>query len=179
MKLRLKCVVVLAFILLLSSQLFTNSVSATPSNSASIFGKVVDAKTGLPIENATVLLWDITTLQEPKLGAGIYFTDENGAYNISSEYLQFNHTYRIYTYKGDFEAKTLDYVPSVNQFTLSPLQVKNNISFFLTPGALVELEGTLCMIQSSPGVSRIFIKVLSETELNTSFVNECGDSNDA
>jgi len=80
-------------LLLMFSPIITVCVSVSAQSSTSIYGRVLDANTGLPIFNATVLIWDLSTLTTPKPGAGIYFTDENGEYNASSPYIQENTTH--------------------------------------------------------------------------------------
>jgi len=176
---RLKCVISVAFILLISFQLLVSSDRASSQISVSIYGKVIDANTGSPIENATLLIWDLNTLEKPRPGAGVYLTSKKGDYNVSAPYLKMGHTYLIYAYKGNFTAKTIDYVPSVTKLKLEYLDIKN-VSFSLIPGASIELKGTPYLVQSSsPGGGRIFIKVLSESGFNASFIDEYGDSIDS
>jgi len=106
----------------------------------SIYGKVVDANTGQPIEGATILIWDLATLEKPKLGTGIYFTNAMGEYNVTGSYLVPDHVYLIYAYKGNFTEEIVTYVPALQSLTLkAPGQ---EVSFSLVPGALVKLEGT-------------------------------------
>jgi ABC-type lipoprotein release transport system permease subunit len=125
-----------------------------------------------------VILWDLNTLEKPKFGEGIYFTDENGECNISGEFLKLDHIYRIYAGKGSLESKSIEYIPAVNQFKLS--LEGQNVSFSLIPGAAIVLEGTTYLVESSsPGENRIIINFLNETNLNGSFINEFGDSDDA
>jgi len=169
-------------LLLMLFQPFTNYVYASPQFSASIYGRVVDANTGLPIPNATVLVWDLNTLEKPKLGSGIYLTDENGEYNVTGEYLKAKHTYRIYAYKGDLAVK-VDYVPAVKKLKLESFEGKKEVNFSLIPGALIELKGTPYLVQSSSPGGRVFIKVLDKTGsdliLNVPFIHEYGSSVDA
>ena len=163
-------------LLLIPLQLPTNHDAASPQLSASIYGRVVNVNTGLPISNATILAWDLNTLNKPTLGAGIYFTDENGEYTISGEYVIGGHTYWMYAYKGDFAAKTAEYVPVFRQVYFEIIEDKN-ASFSLIPGALIRVEGTPYLAQSpSPGANQILIKVLSETEFDVPFMDEYGDA---
>ena len=174
---RSKHVVAIALVLM-ASQLFMDHGVAAAQPSASIYGTITDATTGLPIFNATILAWDLNTLEKPKLGAGIYFTNENGEYNIPSPYVKGGHTYWIYAYRGNFAGKAVDYVPSFQQIQLEAIEEKN-VPFSLVPGALVEVEGTPYLVRSSsPGAGRVFIKVLTEEETNAPFIDEYGDATD-
>ena len=103
----------IAYVLLLmlivigfSSQAYAEEYMKTTSPSLHV--TVLDATTGEPIQNATVLIWDLTSVEAPKPGSGIYFTDENGKCYVSGDYLKIGHAYRIYAYKGNFEARVLE-----------------------------------------------------------------------
>ena len=175
MRSRLRYLATLA-LLLMPYQLLLDYDAASPQLSASIYCRVVDANTGLPIENATILAWDMNTLKKPTLGAGIYFTDENGEYSISGEYVKGGHTYWIYAYKGDFAAKKADYVPAFTQVHFQTIEDKN-LSFSLIPGALIEVEGTPYLVQSpSPGANVVFIRVLTDKGFNVPFIDEYGSA---
>ena len=178
MRIQPKLTIAFALILVMLV-IFSSSISSdAASSSSSICGRVIDANTGSPIENATIIVWDLNTLGKPRLGAGIYFTDKRGEYNLSGPYLKTGHTYWIYAYKGNFTAKTVDYVPVIKK--LERFESSREVSFSLIPGALIELEGTPYLVQSSSlGGGRISIKVLSKTELNASFINQYGDGVDA
>jgi len=156
-------------------QPFVNNCAAS-SAAPCIYGKVVDFRTGAPIPNATIIIWDLNTLD-----VGNYFTDENGVYNVSGPLLKREHTYRIYAFRGNFTEKTIDYVPSVKKLKLESLEGKN-VSFSLVPGALIELEGTPYLVQSSSPGGRVFVKVLNEKGsnlvLNAPFIYEYGSSID-
>jgi len=143
-----------------------------------MYGRVVDATSQRPIANATILIWDLNTFEKPRLGAGIYLTNENGEYNVSAPYLKIGHTYRVYVYKGNLTAKSAEYVPVVEK--VGVFDSTRELSFSLVPAAVIELEGTPYLVQSSsPGAGRIFIQVLRTTGPESAYVNEYGDSNDA
>jgi len=146
------------------------------ASSLSIYGKVVDAYSGSPISDATVVAWDLNTLEKPKFGSGMYFTDERGEYNISDRYVKAGHTYLVYAFRGNFTEKTVDYIPAVKRLKF---ESSIEVSFSLVPSAVIELEGIPYLVQSSsPGGGRMFVKVLAETGLDISFINEYGDSVD-
>jgi len=164
--------------LLLMLYSITTTCNLTYANgSASIYGRVVDANTGLPISNATVLIWDLNTLDTPKLGAGIYFTDENGEYNVSDSYLIEGHTYHVLAYKGDFQEKTAEYVPAMKKYVYIGYNERKNASFSLIPGALIEMKGIPYLVTSpSPEAVNYIIKVMPKRKINVPFIDEYGNS---
>ena len=167
-----KVILTSVLLMLISLQLTVrNDIASSPS---SIYGRVIDAETGLPISDATILLWDLNTLEKR-----IFLTDENGEYNIPDTYLITGHVYRIYAYKGDFATNTIEYVPSVKKIEYAAEAI--NVSFSLFPGAMIELKGTPYIVQSSSPGGRIYIKVLNEngSDLVASFICEYGNSIDA
>jgi len=159
--------------MLILLQPFVNNCSASPA-SPRIYGKVVDFKTGMPIPNATIIIWDLNTLD-----LGTYFADENGVYNVSGSFLKLGHTYQVYAFRGNFTEKTIDYVPSVKKIKIESWKLYE-INFTLVPGALIDLKGSWYLVQSSSLGGRVFLKVLNEdsSELNTSLdlIDEYGDS---
>jgi len=153
---------------LMTFQPFISNDVASPSSL--IYGKVTDANTGSPIENASIIVWDLNTLR-----FDVYFTDKKGEYNVSCK---LGRTYLVYAYKGNFAEKAIDYVPAVKKLQLETFETEET-SFSLIPGALIELQGTPYLAQSSsPGGGRVIIKVLTEGGLNASFINEYGNSID-
>jgi len=148
-------------------------ITDVASSSSSIYGKVIDANTGSPIVNATVMVWNLN-----KLKVDTYFTDEKGNYNAQ---VKIGQTYLIYAYKGNFAEKVIDYVPTVKKVQFEPYQGEDTaVSFSLIPGALIELQGTPYLVQSSSPIGgRVLIKILSESGLDSSFVNQYGSSVDA
>ena len=173
---------VICLLMLLFARLMA-TVNATPSN-PSIYGRVLDASTGLPIPNATIVIWDLNTLQKPKLGAGIYRTNDKGEYNASGSYLKPDHSYRVYAYRGNFTKRMLDYVPALQKLRLGLTTSEANASFYLVPGGLVTLEGSVYLVQSSsPGGGRLFINVANKGDLNlifnASYISDYGDYADS
>jgi len=159
-----------AFLMLILLQPLNNCAASpiTPS----IYGKVVDFSTGAPIPNATIIIWNLNMLD-----LGIYFTDENGVYNVSGSILKLGHTYRIYAFRGNFTKNMVDYVPSVKKLKLESSEGKN-VSFSLFPGALIELKGSPYLVQSSSPAGRVFVKVLNEngSDLDDHLISEYGSS---
>jgi len=167
---RQKSRIILTSVLLMLLSLQLTVRSDISSSSSFIYGKVVDAKTGLPIPHATILIWDLNALEKH-----IFLTDENGEYTIPDAYLTGGHTYRIYAYKGNFTANTVEYVPSVKIIEYAGAV---NVSFSLFPGAMIELKGTPYLVQSSSPGGRILITILDENGSNMAapFICEYGNS---
>ncbi len=164
-------------LLLALANLMASSLVAAPQPEVAIYGKVADANTGLPIPNATVLVWDLYSLDTPKVGAGIYFTDNNGEYRISGPYVGRERWYRLYAYKGDFGSRSIDYAPSPKVDLFVEFPEGAQVSFLLVPGALIELEGIPYLVRSSsPGAQSLRVKVLSEQKLNAPFLDTYYDS---
>jgi hypothetical protein len=171
----------LAILFLLLITAFAPSGLVSAQSAVAIYGRVVDANTGLPISNATILIWDLNTLASPKIGAGIYFTDENGEYNATAPYVREGHTYYVFAYKGDFTKKPAEvaYVPSMVKNVYIEYEEKREISFSLIPGALIEISDSPYIVQSpNPETLRSTIKVLPKEKINVSFIDEYGDSSD-
>jgi len=111
--------------------------------------EIVDAETGSPVSGATIMIWDLNTLEKPMLGRGIYLTGDDGQYDITGSYVVLGHTYRIYAYRGNFTEMRADYVPTVHQFTLDIYEKTINISLGLVPGASIFLNGTVYAVQTT------------------------------
>ena len=164
----------------LSSRSQKLSILGQSENSISINIKALDAITRQPIQNATIILWDLSTFEEPILGAGIYFTDNNGECDIVGDYLKLKHIYWLYAYKGSFKTKTIDYLPVKREIIFDNIE-KINITLLLVPGALIELEGVPYIVQSSDVKERymvVRVKVL-EKLINYSFIREYGNTPDS
>ncbi len=150
-------------------------------SSLSIYGRIVDANSGSPIPGATVIVWDITESKRPKLGAGIYFTDENGEYNVSGPYIIPGHTYRIYAYRGNISTNTFDYVPAKYGDVLI-LEHSKNVSMKLIPGATILLKGKVYAVETPIQPIRFTVEVNSlegkPYKLNTNYISEYGDTID-
>jgi ABC-type antimicrobial peptide transport system permease subunit len=145
----------------------------------SLHVRTVDAATGYPIQNATLILWDLSTFNKPQPGAGIYSTDENGECIILGDYLKVRHFYWLYAYKGNFEEKIIDYAPVKMEIYL---ERPENISITLrmVPGAMIEVEGIPYLVQSPSPEERYMIITVKERfePLNYSFIREYGNSPD-
>jgi len=180
MKNRLLPLIHIAFLLMLGLIITPYGVASAQSP-ASIYGRVVDANTGLPIPHATILIWDLNTLTRPKPGAGIYFTDENGEYSTSGSYIQEGHVYYVIAYKGNFTTNPVkvDYVPAIIKNVHIGYRERKNVSFSLVPGALIETTGTpLIVLSSNPESLRFIIKVVPKEKISVPFIDEYGDSTD-
>ncbi|MEM3815359.1 MAG: FtsX-like permease family protein [Candidatus Bathyarchaeia archaeon] len=150
-------------------------ITERPETSPSINVKAIDATTGEIIRNATIILWDIANLVTYK-----FFTNENGECVITGGPLRLRSTYWLYAFRGDFNAKTIDYVPTKATIYFERIETKN-MTLMLLPGALIEIEG-IPYIAQSPSIERrrMSIRVVIETEpFNYSFINEYGASIDA
>ena len=169
------------FILLLSLfPIIATCNVASAQDSPSIYGRIIDAYTGLPLPNATIIIWDLNTLAPPKLGAGIYFTDENGEYNVTGSYVRERHTYYVFAYKGNFTKKPaeISYVPALRKNVYIEFREKN-ISFSLIPGAIIEILDPPYIVQSpNPETLRTTIKVIPKEKINVSYIDDYGDSSD-
>ncbi|MCX8171112.1 MAG: FtsX-like permease family protein [Candidatus Bathyarchaeota archaeon] len=136
--------------------------------SPSINIKAIDAITGNAVRNVTIILWDIANWVTHR-----YFTDENGECIISGDHIRLRGTYWLYAFKGDFNAKLIDYVPVKAIINFERIEVKN-ITLTLLPGALIEIEG-IPYIAQTPSMERrrMSIRVVVETKpFNYSFINE-------
>ncbi|MEM2761984.1 MAG: FtsX-like permease family protein [Candidatus Bathyarchaeia archaeon] len=137
--------------------------------------KTIDALTGKAVRNTTIILWDVANLVAYR-----YFTDENGECIIPEDRIRLRSTYWLYAFKGDFNARIIDYVPVKATIHLERAEAKD-ITLTLLPGALIEIEG-IPYIAQSPSMEkrRMSIKVMVETKpFNYSSINEYGSSLDA
>jgi len=155
------------------------NVNIIEQGSPSLSIKVFDAFSNFPISNATVIIWNLNVPEKPRVGAGVYFTDENGVCVVSGGYLQIGHIYRVYAYKGSFERNMVEYVPARYKEDIAMFGGLVNISLALVPGALINLEEAVYIVQSSTPEERyIAVRVVLDKPLNYSFVNEYGSSPD-
>ncbi len=173
MNTRTKCLIAFFLFLALTNCHINPSAS---QGAPHIFGRVIDAKTGLPISSVKVVFWDAETLEQPTLGNGLYLTDANGEYTVPESYLRIGKTYYVYAYQGDFAAKNVKYVPSNRKTVSLDTYEPQNVSFSLFPGALIEWEGTAYLVQaSSPEDRATQIIVLSNTTIESSSMTKYGD----
>ncbi|MEM2341897.1 MAG: ABC transporter permease [Candidatus Bathyarchaeia archaeon] len=147
------------------------SVKEQTKPSLSLNVKIIDAITHEPIENATIVLWDINNFIGYK-----FFTDKNGECIISGEYIEPRSRYSLYAYRGNFDEKIVDYVPVEYRVYFEKVESRN-ITLLLIPGALIEIWGVPYIVQSSsPEIRSMTIRVIEKDEkfLNYSFVREYG-----
>lgn len=153
--------------------IFLLSLSPTPSiadTSLSINVKIVDAVTDKPVVNATIILFDPSTFNKY-----VYFTDENGECIISGNHIKLRNFYWLYAYKGDFEAKRVEYAPVVERRIYFEKLENKSLILNLVPGALIELEGIPYIVQSSSIEERYMsIKVVETEKTNYTFIREYG-----
>ena len=110
-----------------------------------ICGRIIDAKTGLPIPNATIVIWDLGpngpyTLHKPKPGLGIYYTNEDGYYNITGRFVFPGDNYLMYVYRGNLTSGIIDYVPSYFSFSFPLFESSMEVNMKLVPGASIILK---------------------------------------
>lgn len=151
---------------------------ASASPEASMHIRVLNALTGQPVQNATIVIWDLRTLKKPEKDAGIYFTDGNGECDIPEGYLKLDRTYWLYAYKGDLKNR-VEFAPTKKEiFFEKPGRL--NITLLLVPGAIVKLEGSPYLVQAaSPGEGYMVVKILVKKEgFNIPFIREYGDAID-
>ncbi|MEM2088130.1 MAG: ABC transporter permease [Thermoproteota archaeon] len=141
--------------------------------------KVLNALTGQPIENATIIVLDLRNPKKPMIGSNIFFTNEAGEYTVSEEYLKLWNTYWVYAYKGDPKEKRIDFVPVKKEVRIEDSS-DITLTFSLVPGALVELESVPYIVQaSSPQEGNMITRVINKKEgFNYSYVTEYGDAID-
>ncbi|MEM3648836.1 MAG: hypothetical protein QW506_06710, partial [Thermoproteota archaeon] len=58
-------------------------IDAAASPTVSMRVKVLNALTGEAIPNATLIILDLREPRKPEVGRGIYFTNEDGEYNVT------------------------------------------------------------------------------------------------
>jgi len=152
----------LAYLLIILFTIFSmREVNAAPNNLIEVYGRVLNAEDGSPVEGATILVWDVSDPSiSPAPGAGIYITDENGFYSATSPYIRIGHYYRLYAFRGQLPQGPFDYVPS-KPLTLKIEEGKNlSISFRLVPAACLILEGEAMYVEATGTAYRTSISVI-------------------
>ena len=163
---------VMFLLILIAFQIAASAGETQPA----IYGKVTDAETGLPIQGATVLIWDLTTNSK-----GIYYTNETGYYYASGPLIRRGDIYKIFIYKGNLTKLRVEYIPVVYSFKFSLGDISRNVSTSLLPGAMVILEGKFYTIHASSVSGRLFIEVVdpesgSPPQLGINYISEYGSS---
>ena len=164
-----KCVISQIVLILLLPVALSPMGYISAQESTAVYGRVIDANTGLPISNATILIWDLNTLVPPKIGRGIYFTDENGEYYVGSPYIKEGHTYYVFAYKGNLsgDPPKVKYVPSMVKNIYFKYSEKKNVSFALLPAALIEVSDSPYIVQSpNPKTLSSTLKVIPKEKVN-------------
>jgi len=162
-------------IILVNPQIVISESAPQPS----IYGKITDANTGLPIPEATVIIWDLSTGEK-----NTFITNETGEYYASGSQIVRGDTYQIFAHRGNFTAMTVDYAPTIYKFKFSLIEDSKNVSMSLVPGASILLEGDIYTVQSSTFGLRFSIRVVgpelsSPPQLNINYLSEYGDASDA
>jgi len=144
-----RCRVILLLVLFgLSNPIFAIPVFCQTSEQVLVYGKVVNALSREPINNATVILWDTSYYQRVETGR----TDENGDFGFKLTHSE-GHTYQIYVYHYLGE-RIYDYIPyrsSKFEPAVDEEEVSFQFQFQLHPGATIFLNGTILYIESPHG----------------------------
>jgi len=161
----------LTWLVLLSSFLivfFSIDSSASPEN-LYMQVNVFDAKTRNPLQNATVIFYDVSSDKSV-----IKFTNEFGSCIFSSE---FGHTYYVYAYKGDFACRKIEYAPNKRTISIKSFE-PITLDLPLVPGAMIELEGELYLVElPSPMERAAEITLINrDPHFNYTFIRDYGRS---
>ena len=138
-------VTVIVFILSLVAPYILSASAADPNV---IWGQVTDALSGIPIENATIAVWELNTVRNEEFFTlkTITQTGMNGSYTFSFE-KTFNG--RIYAYYDDPVSLGYDYLPKFQNVSLEMGDGQEiNLSFNLVPAASVLFEGDIRFVDS-------------------------------
>ncbi|MEM3079636.1 MAG: hypothetical protein QXF21_04890, partial [Thermoproteota archaeon] len=154
-------------------------INAAASPTVSMHIKVLNALTGEAIPNATLIILDLREPRKPEVGRGVYFTNEEGEYNVSEEMLKPGRIYWIYAYKGNLKEKRMDFAPVKKEIRIEETG-SINVNLSLVPSALVELESTPYIVQaSSLKEGNMLIRVIvKQKDFNFSLITEYGDAID-
>ncbi len=166
-----------AFLLVFPLQSVSSS-AASPKPRAPLFQcKVADAKNDLPIQGATVLLWDITNFR-----VRVGFTNSEGECNVTG--FDITRDYTFYAYRGSLTSMNFDYVPQKKpKVLIREGEATQNVTFRLVPGASIYLDGDIYSVEAASPPSRVFIKAINPTtgspySLSASYISEYGDTKD-
>lgn len=161
---------VLLFLLLslaASEDQIVQAAQSTVSVSSSIRGRVIDAVTGQPIKDATIVASGtistkgIRGLPESKPVKEVTRTEEDGSYRIS---LEGGFYCNLYAYSNDPSSPGYDYLPKQRGFDLG-MGKDVEMAFELVPAASVILEGELLIVDSPRPPAAWTFTVLPEKEL--------------
>ena len=127
----------LSALLCLSVLTLISTSHASGAELSIVHGEVVDAVTGEPLVNATILVWGVSNSQCTLKATTT--TDTNGYYEV---HLPRGFRYRIYTYHDKPESPGLDHLPALQSFYLGE-ETKIKIQFRLFPAASILFKGDI------------------------------------
>jgi len=144
----------LLFMLLLNFGVAENQAFSPNPQQPYIRIKVVDANTEEPIQNASIILWNLGKATDKR---GLFFTDSEGEYHYDDAVT--GSVYWIYAYKGNLTTGSIEYAPSKVEVELSLLETSKNVTFRLVPAATVRLTGEIraAEVSAFPRVFRTYI----------------------
>ncbi len=146
--------------LLFASLLITQSQALPPNPQASssyIKFKVVDADTDLPLQNATIIVWDMSTYALPSH----FYTNGSGEYYFDGAVQ--THLYYIYVYKGNLTEGTIQYAPQFISITLSYSESNRNVTVNLVPAAAIHLTGEISVVESVSPPNSFEVSIIDPT----------------
>jgi len=145
-------------------------ISLAYSESISVYVNVFDAKSQAPVRGATIIIVDVSRDMVTTT-----FTDENGKCFFTGI---FGRTYYLYIYKGDFNAKRIEYAPTKKVISIKSFE-PIAIDVFLAPGAIIEIGGKLYLVElPSPEERAMEISVVVRASCPYEFLQEYGRSKD-
>jgi len=152
----------------------SRSLQINPQSSSNFIKfKVIDANTNLAVQNATIILWDISI---QTFRPCIFYTDNNGEF-IFEGAIQ-THLYWVYVYKGKLDEGTILYAPQKTEITLSYTETNKNVTIKLVPGAAVYLTGLISVPESASTPTSFRVTIVDPTtagdippKLNGSFIS--------
>jgi len=136
------------FMLITAASQIDYSVSASV-NAPNIRGRVIDGKTGIPIQGASILIW------RKNYAFKVIFTDSNGFFSarVGDGY------YTIYAYCDRKETPGMDYMPAKRQVFLERGSLVT-LTFALLPAASFFIRGEVRFVESSLSATRVRFWVL-------------------
>jgi len=141
-----------------------NATQVESADASVIWGHVLDAGTGHPIENATIAVWESRVTRERRriktvtTLKGVTQTGGTGSYEF---FVDSDVTHRVYAYYDDPHSPGYDYVPQVQSVVLEAGE-KRDLPFTLVPAASIFFEGPLLFVDSSQPPEAFGFTVVSE-----------------
>ncbi|MHA1710950.1 MAG: ABC transporter permease, partial [Candidatus Freyarchaeota archaeon] len=130
-----------------------------------VHGEVVDAVTGEPLVNATILVWGVSNSQCTLKATTT--TDTNGYYEV---HLPRGFRYRIYTYHDKPESPGLDHLPALQSFYLGE-ETKIKIQFRLFPAASILFKGDILLVDHLQPITSVVFTVIDPKTGETPHIN--------